>query len=107
MEDLDSTELTDQVKEKLVIYQGSLVKIIEAYESLEKSQEWATLKELVFDKEIASIERKLVVASLETPLNEARLYRLQGERLQAKKYEVTRHIETLKKQLDDINKRIK
>lgn len=84
-----------------------LVKIIEALQGLEKSEEWATLRELVFDKELDSIERQLLNASKEMPLDTAKLYKLQGELFQARKYELNSFIENLKKQLENINKQIK
>lgn len=84
-----------------------LVKIIEALNVLESSEEWTTLKELVFDKELTSIERQLLLASQDNPLDQAKIYALQGERKQIKKYEFKRFAESLKNELENINKQIK
>jgi len=84
-----------------------LVKILQSFEILEKSKEWVILKDLVYDRELSSVERQLFNASLENPLDIAKLYTLQGRRAQAKKYEINHFIETLKKELESVNKQIK
>lgn len=94
-------------KIKLEERHSELVRIIESFEKLELSKEWATLKELVFDKEIISIERQLYLASLDTPLDTSILYTLQGRHIQAKRFEIYPYIETLKKELENINKKLK
>ena len=104
---MDEVEITEEIAVKLEEKRTELVKIIESFETLEKSKEWATLKELVFDKDLSSIERRLFNAATEFPLDMAKIYSLQGERLVARKYDKGRFVETLKKQLADINKKIK
>jgi hypothetical protein len=85
-----------------------LVKIIESFENLEKSKEWATLKELVFSKSAASIERQILIESLASKIDTNKLYKLQGEYVWARHYnDVGRFVETLKKELDNVNKKIK
>ncbi len=87
---------------------SELVRIIESFENLEKSKEWATLKELVFDGALASIERQILTEASNLDINTAKLYRLQGEKEWARKYaDTTKYVETLKQQLDEINKKIK
>lgn len=104
---MEDVELTEEIKVKLREEQTRLISIIESFEGLEKSKEWATLKELVFDKSLASIERQLLLAAQEPELSNAKIYKLQGELAWAKKFnDVNRFIETLKKQLADIKKKI-
>lgn len=86
---------------------AELVRMIESFEKLDQSKEWTTLKELVFDKEMASIEKQLYLASLDSPLDTALLYTLQGRLLQAKRFNIYPYIETLKKELENINKKLK
>ncbi len=104
---MDELEITEQAKGLLEQKRGELVKIIESFETLEKSKEWSIIKELVFDKDLSSIDRKLLNAALESPLDTAKIYSLQGERAMAKRYDGGRFIESLKNQLADINKKIK
>lgn len=88
--------------------QGELVKVVEAFASLEESKEWATLKELVFDKSLASIERQLLNECLAPEVKVNKIYRLQGEWAWAKQYNNThKFVDSLKKQLEDIKERLK
>lgn len=102
---MDEVDL--QLSVKLEEKHSELVKIVQSFENLEKSKEWEVLRELVFSRELASIERQLLVAALVTPLDQAKIYRLQGERMQAKKYDLPKYIESLKRQLEEINKKLK
>lgn len=95
------------MEEKLEEEVIRLTKILESFEKLEQSQEWETLRELVFDKELSSIESQLRNASLETPIDLPKVYSLQGRRFQAKKFDLGSYIETLKKQLVDIKQKLK
>lgn len=80
-----------------------LVKIIESFESLEKSKEWETLKEYVFSKSLASIERQLLNAAIESPISHEKVYKLQGELSWAQRFnDIDRFVETYKKQLIDV-----
>lgn len=98
--------ITEQVQTQYQQRYNELVKVIESFEKLDKTREWATLKELVFDKELISIDRQLLLASMEFPLDTAKLYKLQGERKQIMKYDIDSYIKTLKKQLADIKLKI-
>lgn len=99
--------LSTDSKELLVLEHSRLVKVLEAFESLEKSKEWETLKELVFSKSLESIERQLLNESLNLVVDTTKIYRLQGEWTWAKRYnEPNRFIEIVKKQLADIKKKI-
>jgi len=93
--------------EELEKKHSELVRILQSFENLERSKEWETLKELVFDRSIQSIERQLLVASQELPIDEAKLYHLQGQLAWAKRYDLIRFIETLKKELEEVNRKIK
>lgn|SRR3990167_1429082 len=105
---MDELELTEEVKTHLRQRQGELLKIVEAYEKLEASKEWTTLKELLFSKSLAAIERQLLNETLANDIKTDKLYRLQGEWSWAKQYnDSSRFVEMLKKQLEDINKKLK
>lgn len=101
-------ENTKQNKVILEEKHTELVRIIESFENLEKSKEWATLKELVFDRSLEAIKRQLIMETLNPVINSNKLYKLQGEYAWALQYSDTnRFIENLKKQLENINKQIK
>jgi len=101
-------ELTKEQEASLEKKRASLVKILECLDSLEKSKEWETLKELVFSKELAKIERQLYLESLEQEINTKKIYILQGERNFAKRFvDVERFAEYHKSQLKEINRLLK
>jgi len=104
---MNEVEITEEVKEKLREEQTKLTKIIEALVGLDKSKEWHTLKELVFDKSLEAIERQIMNESTAIQIDTNKLYRLQGEWVWAKQYsDVNRFITTLKRQLEEIKKRL-
>lgn len=84
-----------------------LVKIMESFESLEKSKEWETLKELVFSKSQLSIERQIHNAANESPIDLPKLYKLQGELSWAKRFNnIDKFIENYKRQLIEVKAKI-
>lgn len=98
----------ENLKEVLRVKQDELVKILEAFASLEQSKEWETLKELVFDRSLVSIERQLLNEASAPQVNIEKLYRLQGELSWAKKYsDLSRFMEGLKGQLENIKNQLK
>lgn len=87
--------------------QTRLISILEALEKLDKTKEWTTVKELVFNRSLESIERQIKVESLATEINTDKLYKLQGEWVWAKQFcDIDRFVETIKKQLEDIKQRL-
>lgn len=104
---MDEFETTEEQKVLLREKQTELIQIIESFEKLEKSKEWETVKELVFEKSLLSIERQIMNEALAKEINISKLYKLQGEWVWAKQYnDVNRFTESLKKQLADIKKRL-
>lgn len=94
--------------EKLEKRRQELVKILEACEVLEKSEEWATLKELVFSKSLESIEKQMLVEAQSKEINTKVLYQLQGEYLWANRYNnLVKFADTLKRQLEEVKNRLK
>lgn len=105
MEDLD---LTEEIKAELRKRQTDLIKIVDALAKLEETKEWDTLKELIFDKSLQAIERQLLSEALSQKIDINKLYKLQGEWVWAKQYsDIERFADTLKKQLEDIKKKLK
>lgn len=85
-----------------------LVKIIQAFENLEKSKEWETLKELIFSKALISIDKQIQLVAQATPIDSPKLYSLQGERLWALRYcNIDKLITGYIHELEEVNKKIK
>jgi hypothetical protein len=107
MDDLDKIVMTEEAKILLREEQTRLLKVVEALSRLDKSKEWETLRDLVFSKSLVAIERQLLNETLSKEVNMNKIYRLQGEWAWAKQFtDVDRFIETLKKQLEEIKKRL-
>lgn len=101
-------DLSDEVKSKLRERQTELIAIIEALVELDRSKSWNVLKELIFDKSVTSIERQMLSESLALEIKVERIYKLQGEWAWAKQFgDTDRFVEMLKKQLEDINNKLK
>lgn len=84
-----------------------LVKTLEAFNTLDKSKEWQTVKELVFDRSLASIERQVLTEALAKEIDVNKLYKLQGEHSWAKQYSDTdKFITLLTRELEEIKKRL-
>lgn len=87
--------------------QTKLIKIAEAFDKLEKTEEWNTIKELVFDKSLESIERQIKNECLAENINLNKLYKLQGEWTSVKRlYDVDRFSENIKRTLQEIKKKL-
>lgn len=107
MDDVER-EISEEAKVILREKQTELVKLIKAFVSLEENKDWVTLRELVFQRSLAAIEREIMNESIKPEISINKLYKLQGEWVWAKQYsETNRFVETLKKQLEDIKQRLK
>ena len=105
---MEEESIPEEAKVLLRQEQDRLIQIIEAFEGLEKREEWQTLKDLVFSKSANAIQRQILSESLNTKINTDRLYKLQGEFAWVTQYNETgRFVETARKQLADIKRRLK
>lgn len=85
----NSITLEETQEERLPVLrarESELVKIIEAVGRLSNTTEWSTLKSLVFDGVLESLQKKLASESYKMPLDEPTIYKLQGQITWAKKY---------------------
>ncbi len=95
-------------KKKYTEKKLELEKQIESFEKIQQSKEWETVTSLVFSKVLAGIERQIVNQATAKEINTNELYRLQGEWAWARHYcDFATFTESLKKQLEEINKIIK
>lgn len=104
---MDDFEISDEIRSKLQEEQNKLIAILESLKRLSHNEDWQVLKELVFDKSLEAIERQIKSVSLMETINTDKLYKLQGEWSWCKQYsDSNRFAETIKKQLEDIKKRL-
>ena len=107
MDELDKIVMTEEGKVLLREEQTRLIKIIEALSKLDKLKEWESLKELVFSKSLVNIERQMLNESVAKEVDVNKIYRLQGEWAWAKQFtETERFVDTLKRQLEEIKKKL-
>jgi len=102
------TKVSEEVKTQLREKQNELISIIEALTRLDTNPDWQTLKELVFDRALDSIERQIRNEALNQTIDTSKIYKLQGEWAWAKQnVDSDRFISTLKIQLEDIKQKLK
>ena len=100
--------LTEERKVQLRERQTELIEIIKALDGLERNSDWQTLKTLVFEKTLSTIELQLKNESLAQTIDTSKIYRLQGEWAWARQYtNVVEFAENLKKQLASIKQMLK
>lgn len=63
-----------------------LIKIIQAIEAVASSPEWETLKELVFDGVVESLDRQKAAETNKQPINTDKIHSLNGQLAWAKRY---------------------
>ena len=101
-------EVTSDAREYLEKRKVELTKILESFESLEKAEEWNTLKELFFNKSLESVKRQIIVEATLPEVNLNKIYKLQGELVWAKRLtNLNEFIESLKRELEVISKKLK
>lgn len=100
LEEADNTPL---LRER----ESVLIQIIEALQNVSITEEWSTLKSLIFDGTVESLERQLRSESEKSELNPSRIHQLQGELRWARKYaDLSKLAESYRIELSNIKKRI-
>lgn len=96
-------EEIEELKLDTTTEQVRLTRLIEAIASLLENKDWRTLQELHFSKEKERVERLMLSAAKNSPLEDRELYRLQGEHLWATRYEdLSKYAKLLKNQLENL-----
>lgn len=89
--------------EILVKRQSELIKILGAINVLVQSVEWQTLEKLLFSPQLERVDKALLSEAKKAELDTGAIFRLQGERVWAKRYtNLTEYAEMLKKELEGI-----
>lgn len=86
--------------------ESELVKLIDVITRINSNSDWLTLKPLLFESELASIEKKLKNESERDILNPSRIHQLQGEQRLAKKYKDL-GLESYRKELQNVRSQLK
>lgn len=104
MEDSRTQKDIKTLEEKRVLS----ARILEALDSLEKSDEWNTLKELVFSEALERIDRALLIEAKKPDVDVSKIYSLQGERKWAVRYcDIKKFAEFHKTLLEEVNNQLK
>lgn len=101
-----SLEESVEILEKLREREGELVRVIEAINRIKEIEEWSTLKALIFDSRVESLEKQLKQESESLKLNDSEIYRLQGKLSEAKKYNLDSLVEDYRGELLKIRRLI-
>jgi hypothetical protein len=95
------------IKPTLRHRETEVVAIIDAISKLLITDEWNTLKNLIFDGLVTSLEKRLKTESSADEIKTSELYRLNGQLTWAKKYsDLSKLLDVYKLELMNIRKRI-
>lgn len=87
-------------KEKLIARQSELIRIVEAIDEVLHTREWQTIRE-VFDTRVEALEKQILLeASAEIDIK--KLYYLQGQKAEIKRYDLATYAEACKKELQGL-----
>lgn len=86
--------------------ESRLVKLIEALGGLSKNKEWSTLREELFDGDLESLERKQAAEANKLEVSLPNLYRLQGQMIQAKRWDLDSLAAQYQAELANIRKQL-
>ena len=78
----EKVDNTEHLRER----ESVLVRIIEAIKRVKESEDWNTLKTLLFDGSLDKLEKRLQIESEKPKLDDSEMYRLQGQISWARKY---------------------
>lgn len=93
--------------------QGEFTQLVEAINRIESNEDWQKLRKLLLDDVVNRLEKELKSEAERSPLDEPKIYRLQGQLEWARKYIDLKKladykklvIENLKKQIYEQNPR--
>ncbi len=83
-----------------------LLRMIEAIDNLSKSDDWKTVKELLFDGQLEKLEKNLLTEAKSNELSAPKIYRLQGNLEWAKRFDLYKLAETYKLELNGVTKKL-
>ena len=90
--------------EELRAIEAKLTRIIEAIVRLNQTDEWSTLKSLVFDSRIKTIEEQIMAESNKNIIEDPSLYRLQGRLFEARRYDLDTLLKNSRQELINIKR---
>lgn len=97
----------DIVSVKMSAREATLVRLIEAIQRIDASEDWSTLKTEIFDTLSSSLERELKEESKKENPNTNKLNRLSGELKWAERFaDFNKYATTLRVELQGIRQRL-
>lgn len=85
----------------------TLLKLVKSINELAKSEDWNTLKELLFDGLVEKLEKSLKIEAEKDELQLKEIYRLQGQLIWARRYsDIYKLAETYKLEINNLNKKL-
>ena len=108
---IDSIPLTIEIHQPNTEYlqkrEGELVKIIDALQGIASSQELSSLKDLVFDSKVSTLERDISTEARKERPDVLRLNRLTGELKWAERYcDLTKLSDSYRVELSNVRKQL-
>lgn len=104
---LESDEKEVDTKPQLRERESELVNQIQALDEVNQSEAWKVLEGSIFGPLVETLEKRIKTEVEKVKIDEAELYRLQGQKAWAKKYaDLSRLSEILKTELKAIKQRL-
>lgn len=88
-------------KERLITKRAELIRIVEAIDGVIHSKDWQVLRG-EFEGRIESLEKQLLAEARKAKLEDDKIYFLQGQIAEAKRYDLAPWQDKLKKELEGI-----
>ena len=99
--------MEEEIKVRLREEHDKITKLIIAIDSLDKTKEWITIKELLLDGLVEKTKLKIQQEACNQKISNETLYRLQGELNWVRRYaDLKGYASTLKLELEGIKKRL-
>ncbi len=92
-------------RERLIERQANLIQVIEAIDAVIHSKEWQVVRE-TFDKRVESLERQIISEAKNSKIEIEKLYFLQGQLSEIKRYDLATYADMCQKELQGIKQNL-
>lgn len=89
-------------REKLIARRAELLKLVGAIDEVLRSKGWQVLREMVFEELVDRLDRQLLAEAKKPVLEIEKIYILQGEIANAKRYDLIAYADKCRKELEGI-----
>lgn len=94
------------MQEQLTARREELVRIVESIDDILRSKSWHLLRDRVFDPLEESLNRQLLSEAKKPTVEPEKIYVLQGELANAKRYDLATYAEKCKRELEAIKNQL-